>query len=862
MTRKPTHNGNTRVDVDVHTHPDRPPGGSTPLPDTAGHKVFDPWFSGESPNPGTRRPSNTNLDAILPAPSVTIHPTPSPPVPPSIADNSLESYWIKTSAELPTADSAGLRTYNKRRYVDVTGGGTVLVGTDPDTGLYRARLASELLPSGPILQRDSNSGLWHPFEDVEANTAALTETRLQAFRTGLDFSEVEPGSDGLFRHDGKLYAVIHNHAYQAMQDLDASTPTHKVWRIVNPKDPVASDSANIYRSSRSGETRAITRNAENTWVSFITGLRGGMRRNESAQANLAVLMQRYQPFQIAHMALQQSVQQYDNLWSQARHLSDSPARTAALVAVEVHLLKHIKKQTDFVQSLVDNQDWLRLLKASGLFKEELQTFRIERVEYLNRLMAVMDLRVRPSVADLSANSCKLSLRHLNKKLKFLEEREAVMAQIKKASPGAAPKVEELRLQVPDVERVTFNKLTLYVHLFADTPDYAPNITMPSLSAIDLVTGDLQNVPQQKHPMALLLALDQIKGDKIRFETLLASDPPNADYLKEIIALIDPIEKRIDHKLTQIIRMSELPSLDQDIDFDFIPTQPVNDVPGPAPRARKIFRTRQHGIYRVLAGETEMAVDGSVTINVPDLLRPDSPPRRYKKVDDEWLPVLPPVTRTPRPQLIAEANRLLARIDDHVVNARAQEAQKILPTQIVEDLGKETDLFNKQARQLEKHETDVEDQVLTHLAGRLRTAAHSLTAQGQEILLRMYKNKDVLDIMRLNFLLDRNELRVSKTVERKAIGKGKSKSFLDVYSIKNAADNEPLWEAHFHYDGPNSQPLSFEVDGAHLKTLEQGRRGIEAQRRDAQAGLPHVAIWRETFDGKTAQKIFDLAGRDA
>lgn len=813
-------------------------------------------------------PVDVKPDAILPPPPVTVkvHAIGADPATPArsaqSAQSALERYRISSIAVLPETDADGFRIHKGRRYVDLPDNHITMVAMDADAGLYRAKLASELAPSGPALVRDVDSGLWHPLNEMAYTPLPLTDTSLQAFRTDLDFSAAEPGSDGLFRHNGKLYAVVHGHAFQAMHDLDASTPTHKVWRIVNPKDPVATDSANIYRASRSGETRAITRNEDNIWVAILTGLRGGMRRNEGSPANMALLMQRYEPFQNAHTALIESSTQYDALWSQARQQIDTAARTAALVAVEVHLLKHIRKQTAFVQSLVDNRDWLTLLKSGGLFKEELHTFRVERVEYLNRLMAVMDLRARPAATDVSAENCKKIITHLNKKLKILDERQTVMEQIRKASPGAAAQLTELSQQVPAADRVNFNKLTLYVHLFADTPTHSPDTTMPSLSAIDLITGDLRNVPEREHPMVLLLALDQLRGDRSRFETLLAAQNPKSEYLEEIIALIEPIEKRIENKLTEILDVSErrtdLPSFDQDIDFDFIPAQPVNaEASRPAP-AKKMFRTRQHGNYRVLVGETEAAADGSITINVPDPLRPDSPPRRYKKIDDEWLPVLPPIIRTPRPQLIAEANRLLAGVEDHRAYARTQEAQKANPTKIVEDLGKETHLLNEQARQLENHETEVEDRVIIKLAGQLRAAADALTHQGQETLARMYKNKDVLDIMRLNYLLDRDELRARKRVDRKQSGKGKGRSFLDVYSISDRRDDAPLWEAHFHYDRQDSHRLNFTVKGGHLKTLEQSRRGAESQRRDEQAGLAHVAIWRETFDGKTAQKIFLLA----
>lgn len=187
-----------------------------------------------------------------------------------------------------------------------------------------------------------------------------------------------------------------------------------------------------------------------------------------------------------------------------------------------------------------------------------------------------------------------------------------------------------------------------------------------------------------------------------------------------------------------------------------------------------------------------------------------------------------------------------------------ETRKANPSEIVEDLSKETERMNEQARRLEGHEDAPGDREILDLAARLRTAAQLLEAHGRSVLVRMYKNSDVLDIMRLNYLMDADEVSVSKTVDRKQLGKGKSKSFLDVYSITDRANDAPLWEAHFHYDQRDAPPLSFTTRGGHLKTLEQSRRGIDAQRRDEQAGLPHVAIWRQTFDGKTASKIFALA----
>ena len=284
MAAKPPRGGSTQVDV--HVTANRQPEVDSSRPETVGHKSLDSRTPGANATTRAKPSGNPDLDAILPAQTITVSLVPDATEVRAVMQPTLENYRITVAPPLPAADSEGFRVYNQRRYVDLTGGGIALVAVDQNTGLYRARRSSELNPSGPVLLRSPDTGLWHPHNDLAPATAPLTETRLQAFRTELDFSAVEPGSDGLYRHDGKLYAVIFNHAYQALHDLDASTPTHKVWRIVNPKDPVASDIANVYRASRSGESLAITRNEENAWISIFVGLRGGMNRNEPAPAGL------------------------------------------------------------------------------------------------------------------------------------------------------------------------------------------------------------------------------------------------------------------------------------------------------------------------------------------------------------------------------------------------------------------------------------------------------------------------------------------------------------------------------------------------------------------------------------------------
>ncbi|MFH0022394.1 hypothetical protein ACFZAC_12380 [Pseudomonas fluorescens] len=840
--------------------PTTTPDVTAPRPGTTSHPGFD--NRGLPIRPGGPV-GDADLDAISPAPTVTVHRSARQDDPPHAGGLPLEHYRVTAAVDLPAANAEGLRLFKGRQYVDVVEIGTVQVAQDADSGLFRARLPSEAKASGPVLFRDGNDGLWRATDDGNATTAALTDASLQAFRTDLDFSTSEPDLDGLFGHDGKRYALIHEHAYQVMLDRDGSTPVRKVWRIVNAKDPVASDSDNIYHASRSGESRAITRNAHETWVSASTGLLGGMRRQDA----IPILMQRYEPFVMRINEINQSAERYNVLAAQADALpKDSAGRTAALIAVEVHLLRHIKKQADNLQLILDHKSWLMHIKANGVYAEELHALRLDRVEYLNRLMIVMNFRGESMFTTLNADTCMKVISIMNKKLKLLEDRDLVMEQILKADRGAAPILAKLRNKVDSAERINFNKLNLYVHMFAGTPDYAPEATMRSLYSIDLLTDDLQNIPEAMQPLALMLTLDQIRGERGRFEAELSAGSVKSEYAREILALADQFETGIETRLKDIFasfnRDTELPSLEQNIDFDFIPPRPSDSVAVRPPSMRKVFRTRRHGTSRVMVGDTETAADGSVIVKVCNPFQPNGPVERYEKRQGEWLPVRPPIVSTPRPELIAEANRLLADVEKHIAVARTKETAKDNPTEIIEDLEKAVDPLNEQARRLQNQENAAEDAEIQSLAERLQTAADTLTAHGQRALVRMYKNKDVLDIMRLNWLLDHAELSVRKTVDRKQQGKGKEKSFLDVYSIRDRADDAPLWEAHFHYDRHNSEPLSFSIKGGHLKTLEQGSRGIESQRRDAQAGLPHVAIWRQTFDGRTASKIFALASQSA
>jgi hypothetical protein len=264
-----------RPDTSVDTPPPRLK--LTPRPGLDQTTLSGPSIRANRPTDGI------DPDAIVPAPNVTVHAIASMHHPLADAGHPPEHYRLAATIGLPDANAEGLRTFKGRHYVEMAEGGFVQVGKDSQSGLWRARLASESTPSGPLMLHDLESGRWHALEFSPPNTFALSGARLQAFRTPLDFSTSSPDSDGLHRHDGKLYAVIDDHGYQVLHDPDASTPLAEVMRIVRPQDPVAADVDNIYSATRPGRSEPVVFDAHQGWQGIVVGGAGGMQRGSPDQ---------------------------------------------------------------------------------------------------------------------------------------------------------------------------------------------------------------------------------------------------------------------------------------------------------------------------------------------------------------------------------------------------------------------------------------------------------------------------------------------------------------------------------------------------------------------------------------------------
>ncbi|WP_460097727.1 leucine-rich repeat domain-containing protein [Pseudomonas sp. H3_C08] len=100
-----------------------------------------------------------------------------------VAEYSLADYWIPAPKIFGEADAQGIRIVKQRQYVAVADDHVVQVVLDAESGLFRATLASELDPSGPLLKPDSEGRFWGPLDsDVTPFTDSISVQTAELFR--------------------------------------------------------------------------------------------------------------------------------------------------------------------------------------------------------------------------------------------------------------------------------------------------------------------------------------------------------------------------------------------------------------------------------------------------------------------------------------------------------------------------------------------------------------------------------------------------------------------------------------------------------------------------------------------------------
>jgi len=177
-------------------------------------------------------------------------------------------------------------------------------------------------------------------------TFDLSADRLAAFQLVHDYSTAKVDSHGLYTDDGKLHVRIDGDFFRVMHDRDASSPGRKVMRIVRPGDSVASDTDNIYVSSREGRSEPITRDDQGLWVGAITGLNGGGPKVDRLKAMREKTLAERQQYITNELALQHALSEFE------AHFSQPGSNTYFLLAGnDYYQLKHMTHENLHVQVL-------------------------------------------------------------------------------------------------------------------------------------------------------------------------------------------------------------------------------------------------------------------------------------------------------------------------------------------------------------------------------------------------------------------------------------------------------------------------------------------------------------------------------
>lgn len=179
MPLKPPIKGTGSVDIHIRPSTDSP----TPQPVIRPSVAINP--SQPQHHAGAlNTPHDSAVDVAISSSTVTFRDVPpAAEVAQSSGLRPLEDYRINASTRLAAVDAEGLRSFKGRLFADVSGQGIVQVGVDAQTGVYRAKLARELNPSGPALERDGDGQRWHPLEEFATDSLRTPDSRADVAST-------------------------------------------------------------------------------------------------------------------------------------------------------------------------------------------------------------------------------------------------------------------------------------------------------------------------------------------------------------------------------------------------------------------------------------------------------------------------------------------------------------------------------------------------------------------------------------------------------------------------------------------------------------------------------------------------------
>ena len=534
--------------------------------------------------------------------------------------------------------------------------------------------------------------------------------------------------------------------------------------------------------------------------------------------------------------------------------------------VKFELLSH--KQLAALEKAVDfyirEQTSLLLYKGPYEYEQGMLLLQKRRVEVYCRVMVAGDIRKGIDIRaheDRPLEAHRSMVGYLKGKLALLQKCRLIADDILQKSPHLQSELAEYGYDPGKIHGTTADWIYSKSRLLASGEDPGVSLYLDLSSSVSDSTRaflDIESIPQEARIPVLSSLIEQCAATRETYAEMVYPIGPEHDSSRKEIAdavqaFENTLEKRIALDHQQMETTPALSAHDQPIDFDFIPAQVKNQ---PVSTPRKMFRAKHRGVYKISVGRPRRTASGEEVIDVMNPHEPTQVMHTYERREGEWRRQVAMQEKN-LATLILQARQLLEQSESHLNTARYDEAAKRNATNIAEFLGDKAEALDDLCLQIERAPnpgtTDI-DPVVQHL----KHASGRFLSEGEEIRIRLYKDKSFLSASRVAYLIRQKHISVTKTHNRMERGKGKDKHFLDIYSLEDKRTGEPLWEAHFHYEKKTSDALNFTVKGGHLKTLQQSSQGASAQRRDEVAGRPHVPIWREIIDSRTAQSIFELA----
>ncbi|MFS2199229.1 hypothetical protein ACCD00_11975 [Pseudomonas sp. Pseusp3] len=228
------------------------------------------------------------------------------------------------------------------------------------------------------------------------------------------------------------------------------------------------------------------------------------------------------------------------------------------------------------------------------------------------------------------------------------------------------------------------------------------------------------------------------------------------------------------------------------------------------------------------------------------------PNAWVEIEKARTPA-PKPRATPYPQLMGDARKALAKIDELMQKFEGYARGTSHPKGIEESLQNTAKNLIDYADRLKDHEhTPPNSQNDAAFVSKLRGQAQTINDKATQLRTKMSLAQAPTSAA-VEYLLSRNEIHPQKNGERIQLKTGRQ-DFLQEYVLLNR-ENRPLWYAHFHYETLNSDDVDYTA--ASLKTKEQ--RFATNATALAKAQTPHqkIDIYRGHIDKELATKLFLL-----